>query len=64
MVLNICELIRVLVPFDLSILVTWSIVAVAIAGVCSSCLVLFPEKTSHCDRIIPPIVVCVSEMPK
>ena len=37
MVLNICERIGVRVPVDLSILVTWRIVAFAVAGEARDC---------------------------
>lgn len=37
MVLNICNRIRVRVPFDPSILVTWRVVAFAVAGGAWAC---------------------------
>ena len=75
MVLNICERIGARVPVDLSILVTWRIVAFAVAGEARACqnfeiggvpfhlalssLHIF----SRCGRIFPSIIV-VFIMPK
>ena len=50
MVLNICERIGVRVPVDLSILVTWRIVAFAVAGETRACQTL---KSVVCLYILP-----------